>query len=92
MLSLNQLANELNRERLAHAEQRRPARRHLAFRRASRRADRAERRMRNAARKALRLRTELEPNKAVNQPEDSRSSAHPGDTARKATQSARLNR
>jgi hypothetical protein len=58
---LHQLANELNRERLAHAEQRRPSRRHIAFRKASRRADRAERRMRKAVRKALRLRTDLEP-------------------------------
>lgn len=61
MQPLHQLANELNRERLAHAGQRRPARWHLAFRRASRRADRAERRMGSAVRKALRLRTELEP-------------------------------
>ena len=40
MHPLSQLANELNRERLAHAEQQRPARRLLAFRRASRRAER----------------------------------------------------
>ena len=58
---LHQLANELDRKRLVHAEQQRPARQHLVFRRASRRADRAERRMRNAVRKALRLRTGPEP-------------------------------
>ena len=32
MESRHQLANELYRERLAHAEQQRPARQHLAFR------------------------------------------------------------
>ena len=58
MLSLHQLADELNRERLAHAEGQRPARQLLAVRRATRRA---QRRARNAVRHALRLRTELEP-------------------------------
>jgi hypothetical protein len=62
MPSLHQLANELNRERLAHAEQQRPARRHLALRRASRQADRTQRsKRRRALRKALRLWTEPKP-------------------------------
>jgi hypothetical protein len=61
MHSLYQLANELHRERLAHAEQQRPARQRLAARKASRHADRIARRTRRrAARKALRLRTESE--------------------------------
>jgi hypothetical protein len=61
MLSIHQLANELNRERLAHAEHQRPVRQHLAGRRAARHAARAQRRKRRrAARKALRLRTEVE--------------------------------
>jgi hypothetical protein len=61
MHSLYQLANELNRERLARAEQQRPARQRLAARKASRHADRIARRTRRrAARKALRLRTEPE--------------------------------
>ena len=58
MQSLHQLADELNRERLAHAESQRPARQLLAVRRTTRRA---QRHVRNAARRALRLRTELEP-------------------------------
>jgi hypothetical protein len=60
MWSLNQLASELDRERLAHAQHQRRARRHLAGRRASRRADRAERRKRKAAREILQLHTDLE--------------------------------
>jgi hypothetical protein len=60
MWALNQLASELDRERLAYAQQQRPARRHLAGRRASRRADRAEQRNRKAAREALQLHTDLE--------------------------------
>ncbi len=61
MQSLYQLASELNRERLAHAEQQRPARQRLAARRASRHADQIRRRARRrAAWKALRLRTESE--------------------------------
>jgi hypothetical protein len=61
MQSIHQLANELNRERQAHAERQRPVRQHLAGRRAKRHADRAQRRIRRrAARKALRLRTEPE--------------------------------
>lgn len=61
MQSFHQLANELNRERLAHAEQQRPARRQLALLRASRQAGRVERRMRKAVRKVLRPHTELTP-------------------------------
>jgi hypothetical protein len=62
MQSLHQLAGELNRQRLTHAEQQRPARRHLAVRRASRLAARAERsKRRRAVRRALRLRTEPKP-------------------------------
>ena len=61
MQSLYQLVSELNRERLAHAEQQRPARQWLAARRASRHTDRAQRRARRrAARKAVHLRTEPE--------------------------------
>ncbi len=56
MHPLSQLANELNRERLAHAEQQRPARRLLAFRRASRRAERAERARATLSAEPLRLR------------------------------------
>jgi hypothetical protein len=55
MQPLGHLANELNRERLAHASEQRPARRLLAYRRNARRA---QRRMRNAVREALRLRTD----------------------------------
>lgn len=51
-----QLANELNRGRHARAEQQRPARQLLAFRRPSRRA---EQRTRQALRLALRLRAKL---------------------------------
>jgi hypothetical protein len=52
----SQLANERQREMLAHAEQKRQARQVGALARASRRAVRAERRMRQA----LELRTELQ--------------------------------
>jgi hypothetical protein len=41
MLSLHQLASQIHRERLARAEQARPARRYLASLRKSRRADQA---------------------------------------------------
>jgi len=58
MRSRHLLADELNRERLAHAEGQRLARQFLAARRATRRA---HRRVRNAVRHALRLRTELKP-------------------------------
>jgi hypothetical protein len=58
MRPLHQLARELHRERLAHAEGQRPARQLLAVRRATRRAGR---RFRNAVRHALRPRTEPEP-------------------------------
>ena len=62
MQSIHQLANELNRERLAHAEQQRPARRYLASRKASKQADRAQRNKRHRAfRKLARLRTEVKP-------------------------------
>jgi len=62
MQSLHPLASALYRERLAHAEQQRPARQNLALRRASRHADRAQqRKRRRALRKALRLRTEPKP-------------------------------
>jgi hypothetical protein len=55
-----QLASDLHRQRLAHAEQQRPAERVLALARATRRAERAERRMRRAARQARRLRAQLQ--------------------------------
>ena len=58
----HQLANELYRERLARAEQQRPARQHLAFRKASKQADRAQRnKRRRAFRKVARLRAEAKP-------------------------------
>jgi hypothetical protein len=58
MYQLTQLANDVYRQRLAHAEQQRPAQRLLALRRAERRAERAERRMRRAERQVRRLRTQ----------------------------------
>jgi hypothetical protein len=62
MQSHHQLANELYRERLAHAEQQRPSRQHLASRKASKQADRAQRnKRRRAFRKVLRLRVEAKP-------------------------------
>ena len=62
MQSRHQLANELNRERLAYAEQQRPARQQLAYRKASRHADRAQRsKRRRAFRNVLRLRAEAKP-------------------------------
>ena len=60
MDQLTQLAADLHRERLAHAEAQRPAERLLALARATRRAERAERRMRRAARQARRLRAQLQ--------------------------------
>jgi len=51
MQPLHQLTNELNRERLAHAESRRPARQLQALRRATRHA---QRRIRHTIRHALR--------------------------------------
>lgn len=59
MHQLTQLASGLHRQRLAHAEQQRPAQRLLALRRATRRAERAGQRMRRAARQAQRLRAQL---------------------------------
>jgi hypothetical protein len=52
MYQLTQLASDMYRERLAYAEQQRPAQRVLALRRAERRA---ERRMRRAERRVRRL-------------------------------------
>jgi hypothetical protein len=60
MYQLALLIGELHRQRLACAEQQRPAERVLALGRAARRAERAERRMRRAARQARRLRAELQ--------------------------------
>jgi hypothetical protein len=60
MYQLTQLANDRDRERLAHAEAQRTAARGLALARATRRAERAERRMRRAARQARRLRAQLQ--------------------------------
>jgi hypothetical protein len=51
MYQLTQLASDMYRERLAYAEQQRPAQRLLALRR----AERAERRMRRADRRVGRL-------------------------------------
>jgi hypothetical protein len=59
MHQLTQLAGDLHRQRLAHAEAQRPAERLLALARATRRAERAERRARRAARHARRLRAQL---------------------------------
>jgi hypothetical protein len=56
MYQLTQLANDVYRERLAHAEQQRPAERVIALRRATRRAERAGQRMRRAERQVRRLR------------------------------------
>jgi hypothetical protein len=58
MYQLTQLGSVLYRERLEHAEQRRPVQRLLALRRAIRRAERAEQRMRRAERRVRRLRTQ----------------------------------
>jgi hypothetical protein len=55
MLQLHQLAREMHRGRLAHAEQQRPARQLLSHRK---KAWHAQRRLRNAVRKALRPRIE----------------------------------
>jgi hypothetical protein len=59
MHQLTQLSNDVHRQRLAYAEQQRPAQRLLAFRRATRRAQRAERRVRRASGEAQRLRAHL---------------------------------
>ena len=61
MQPLHQLVNELYRERLAHAEEQRPARQQLAFHKASRHADRAQlSKRRRAFRKILRWRAEAD--------------------------------
>jgi hypothetical protein len=60
MYQLIQLAHDLQRERLAHAEAQRPAQHLLALARATRRAERAERRLRRATRHAWRLRGQLQ--------------------------------
>ena len=67
MHQLTQLAGEIHRQRLAHAEQQRPAERVLALARATRRAERAERRLRRAARQAQRLRAQLQAQTANDQ-------------------------
>jgi hypothetical protein len=61
MHQLTQLASEVHHQRLAHADQQRPAERLLALSRATRRAERAERRMRRAARQTQRLRASSRP-------------------------------
>jgi hypothetical protein len=60
MHQLTQLASDHHRQRLAHADQQRPAQRLLALARATRRADRAARRIRRAEHQARRLRAQLE--------------------------------
>ena len=61
MRPLHQLVNELYRERLAHAEEQRPARQQLAFHKASRHADRVLlSKRRRAFRKILRRRAEAD--------------------------------
>ena len=55
MYQLTQFAADRHRQRLAHAEQQRPAERALALQRATRRAERAERGMRRAERQVRRL-------------------------------------
>jgi hypothetical protein len=67
MYQLTQLAGEMHRQRLAHAEAQRPAERVLALARATRRAERAERRLRRAGRQARRLRAQLHAQTATDQ-------------------------
>jgi hypothetical protein len=67
MYQLTQLAADRHRQRLAAAEQQRPAQRLLALARATRRAERAERRLRRAARQARRLRAQLQAQTASHQ-------------------------
>jgi hypothetical protein len=57
MHQLTQLADDRHRQRLADAEQQRPAERLLTLARDTRRAERAERRARRAERQARRPRT-----------------------------------
>ena len=59
MYQLTQLAADVHRQRLAHADAQRPAERLLALARATRRAERAERRLRRSERQARRLRAQL---------------------------------
>jgi hypothetical protein len=59
MYQITQFANDVYRQRLAGAEQERPAQRMLALRRAERRAERAAQRMHRAEGQARRLRTLL---------------------------------
>jgi hypothetical protein len=58
MHQLTQLGADAHRQRLACADQQRPAERLLALARATRRAQRAGRRMRRAERQARRLRAQ----------------------------------
>jgi len=67
MYQLTHLAADRRRQRLAHAEQQRPAQRLLALARATCRAERAERRMRRAERQARRLRSQLQAQTAIDQ-------------------------
>jgi hypothetical protein len=67
MYQLTQLAAGRHRQRLAAAEQQRPAQRALALARATRRAERAEARLRRAARQARRLRAQLQTHTATDQ-------------------------
>jgi type II secretory pathway component PulL len=59
MDQLTHLAGDVHRQRLAHAEQQRPAQRLLALHRATRRAERAGRRMSRAECQALRLSAQI---------------------------------
>lgn len=56
MLPMHYLADEMNQQRLAHAEELRPGRLQAARRRAARRARRAPRQAVHALRKAFQLR------------------------------------
>jgi hypothetical protein len=67
MYQLTQLTVGQHRQRLAAAEQQRPAQCALALARATRRAERAERRLRRAARQARRLRAQLRAQTAIDQ-------------------------
>jgi hypothetical protein len=67
MYQLTQLASDRHRQRLADAEQHRPAKRVLALARATRRAERAERQMRRAGRQVRRLRAQLQAQTANDQ-------------------------
>jgi hypothetical protein len=60
MHQLTNLGAEVHHQRLAYAEQQRPAERLAALAWATRRAERARRRMRRAERQARRLRAQLD--------------------------------